>query len=198
MPFETTYDETALLAMLAQDSEYAFQLVFDTYRNRIYGISLSYLKESILAEEAVQEVFLKLWLKRKELSDTKSLQAWLFTVAKNHLLNQVNKIAREWKARQGLANQSAASEDTASHKLLDSEYKKLLTLAIGQLSERQQEVYRLAKEQSLTYEQIAVQLSMSPLTVKTHLSRAMESIRSFLKQHGELFLVLLMMQKKIF
>ena len=198
MPFETPYDEAALLAMLAEDNAYAFQMVFDTYRNAIYGISLSYLKETALAEEAVQDVFLKLWLKRKELAKLNSLKAWLFTVAKNHLVNQLTKMANEQKARQGLANQIVYSEDTASHKLLNSEYERLLAEAVSQLSERQREVYRLAKEQGMTYEQIATELSMSPLTVKTHLSRAMDGIRSFLQQHGELFVLLLVMQKKIF
>ena len=198
MPIENTYDEAALLAMLAQDSAYAFQLVFDAYRNRIYTVALSYLKEVPLAEEAVQEVFLKLWLQRRELVDIQSLQAWLFTVARNHLLNQLAKIAREHKAKQSWATQNKATEDTASHKLLTAEYDHLLHRAISQLSQRQQQVYRLAKEQGLTYEQIATQLSMSPFTVKTHLSRAMESIRHFLKQHGELFLVLLILREKFF
>src|ERR1700712_699264 len=101
MPIENKYDEAALLTMLSQDSAYAFQLCFDTYRNRVYTVALSYLKEKTLAEETVQEVFLKLWLQRKELTELKSLQAWLFTVAKNHLINQLAKIAREYKAKQG-------------------------------------------------------------------------------------------------
>jgi len=67
--------------------------------------------------------------------------------------------------------------------------------AINQLPLQQQRVYKLAKEQHLSYEAIAQELSLSPLTVKTHMARALDAIRSYLKRHGEVFLLLLLVSR---
>ncbi|MEJ7678204.1 MAG: hypothetical protein WKG06_10155 [Segetibacter sp.] len=51
------YEEAKLVSLLAEDSEYAFQLIYDRYCNRIYQISIRYLKSPLLAQELVQDVF---------------------------------------------------------------------------------------------------------------------------------------------
>jgi len=184
MRIEKKYEESTLIALLAQDSEYAFQLIFDRHRNNIYKISMLYVKSPVIAEEIVQDVFLKLWFQRKDLSQIRSLESWLFIVTKNLTLNSLKKIAHEWTAREKWIKSNEHSEDTADHKLLSTEYQQLLHQAVNHLSPQQQEVYRLAKEQGLSYEAIGVKLSISPLTVKTHMARALAAIRLFLLQHG--------------
>jgi RNA polymerase sigma-70 factor (family 1) len=195
MPIENKYEETTLLAMLADDSEYAFQLLFDRYRNRIYKVAVLYVKSPVLAEEIVQDVFLKVWFQRKEIKGLRSFEAWLFTVSKNYIINYLKKLANEWKARETWVRQTSASENSADFKIRSDQFQQLLQQAIGQLPLQQQRIYKLAKEQHLSYEAIAEQLSISPLTVKTHMSRALDSIRSWLKQHGELFLLLLLLAR---
>jgi RNA polymerase sigma-70 factor (family 1) len=193
MPIENKYEEAALLAMLADDSEYAFQLLFDRYRNRIYKVAVLYVKSPVLAEEIVQDVFLKVWFQRKEIKAVRSFEAWLFTVSKNYTINYLKKLANEWKARETWVRQTVASENTADFKLRSDQFQQLLLQAIQRLPLQQQRIYKLAKEQHLSYEVIAQQLSISPLTVKTHMARALDTIRSYLKQHGELFLLLLLL-----
>ncbi len=193
MPIENKYEETTLLAMLADDSEYAFQLLFDRYRNRIYKVAVLYVKSPILAEEIVQDVFLKVWFQRKEIKALRSFEAWLFTVSKNYIINYLKKLANEWKARETWVRQTSASEDSADFKIRGDQFQQLLQQAIGQLPLQQQRIYKLAKEQHLSYEAIAQELNISPLTVKTHMARALDAIRSWLKQHGELFLLLLLL-----
>ncbi|HEY4148217.1 MAG TPA: RNA polymerase sigma-70 factor [Chitinophagaceae bacterium] len=195
MPIENKYEETTLLVLLADDSEYAFQLLFDRYRNRIYKVAVLYVKSPVLAEEIVQDVFLKVWFQRKEIKALRSFEAWLFTVSKNYIINYLKKLANEWKARETWVRQTSASEDSADFKIRSDQFQQLLQQAIGQLPLQQQRIYKLAKEQYLSYEAIAQQLNISPLTVKTHMSRALDSIRSYLKQHGELFLLLLLLAR---
>jgi RNA polymerase sigma-70 factor (family 1) len=191
MENEKKYEESTLLSLLAQDSEYAFQLVFDRYRNNIYKVSMMYVKSPVLAEEIVQDVFLKLWFQRKQLTEIRSLEPWLFTITKNLTLNCLKKIAHEWTAREKWIKQNDLTEDTADHKILNAEYQQLLQQAINHLSPQQQQVYRLAKEQGHSYDAISQQLSISPLTVKTHMARALAAIRLFLHQKGELSIFLI-------
>ncbi|HSC39506.1 MAG TPA: sigma factor-like helix-turn-helix DNA-binding protein, partial [Chitinophagaceae bacterium] len=68
----------------------------------------------------------------------------------------------------------------------------LLATAVDGLSDRQRTIYKLAKEEGLTYEEIGVLLALSPLTVKTHMARALQAVRDFLEKHGEVYLVLLL------
>lgn len=189
MTIEKKYEESTLLALLAQNSEYAFQLVFDRYRNNIYKVSVMYVKSPVIAEEIVQDVFLKLWFQRAQLAEIRSLESWLFTVTKNLALNCLKKIAYEWTAKEKWIKQSDVSENTADHRVLNAEYKQLFQEALKQLSPQQLQVYKLAKEHGHTYEVISQQLSISPLTVKTHMARALASIRLFLQQNGELFIL---------
>lgn len=192
MQSEKKYEEATLLSLLAQNSEYAFQLVFDRYRDNIYKVAMLYVKSPVSAEEIVQDVFLKLWFQRKNLAEIRSLESWLFTLAKNTTLNCLKKIACEWTAREKWIRQNNLSEISADHKLLDSEYRQLLQKAIDNLSPQQQHVYKLVKEQGFSYETTGEQLSISPLTVKTHMARALASVRLFLKQHGELSVLLIL------
>lgn len=191
MHIENKYEESTLLSLLAQDSEYAFQLVFDRYRNNIYKVAMMYVKSPVIAEEIVQDVFLKLWFQRTQLTEIRSLESWLFTVTKNLTLNCLKKIAHEWTAREKWIKQNDLSENNTDHKILNTEYQQLFQKAIEHLSPQQQQVYRLAKEQGLSYDVIGQQLCISPLTVKTHMARALAGIRLFLQQNGGLSILLI-------
>ncbi len=193
MAIEEKYEESKLLTLLARDSEYAFQLIFDRYRNHVYKVAITYVKSPAIAEEIVQDIFLKLWFHRKNLSEIHSLESWLYTLTRNMVLNSVKKLAHEWTVRKQWFKEAKQSENTTDYKIRDEQYRELLFEAIHQLPQQQQIVYKLAKEDHLSYEEIAQQLSLSPLTVKTHMSRALGAIRLFLKQKGELYWLLYLM-----
>lgn len=191
MQSEKKYEESTLLSLLAQNSEYAFQLVFDRYRNNIYKVAMMYVKSPVIAEEIVQDVFLKLWFQRKHLTEIRSLESWFFTLTKNLTLNCMKKIAHEWTAREKWIKQNGLSENNADDKILNAEYQQLFQQAIAHLSPQQQQVYKMAKEQGLSYDAISRQLCISPLTVKTHMARALASMRLFLQQNGDLSILLI-------
>ena len=93
----STYDEKKLLILISKDSDEAFHIIYDKYKNTIYRVAIKSLKSPVLAQEIVQDVFLKVWFERKNLVNINSFENWLFIVARNHLLNQLKKIAKEWK-----------------------------------------------------------------------------------------------------
>ncbi len=171
------------MSLLAEDSEYAFQLIYDRHRNLIYKLSIRYLKSPIMAQEVVQDVFLKLWMERKTFKKEYTLEAWLRTVTRNHLLNHLKKIANEWKALDHLrhispeADQSFLLTGEATH----NPQQEQLNQAVGSLPEKQRYIYLLAKQENLSYLDIAKKLSLSPLTVKTHMARALRQIKLLLQ-----------------
>lgn len=190
---EQKYQESKLILLLAGDSEYAFQLIYDHYRNRIYKLAMMYLKSPVLAQEAVQDVFLKLWFSRKDIKPEVSLEPWLRTVTKNHLLNQLKSIAHQWVK----LSEEIEGERTVEHSVFDDlsykEYKEHLSRAVNKLSDNQREVFLLAREEGLTYMQIAQRLNISVLTVKTHMSRALKAIKQYLQQNNLLSVALVIL-----
>jgi RNA polymerase sigma-70 factor (ECF subfamily) len=184
MTNEEKYEEATLIKLLANDSEYAFQLLYDRHRNRIYKLSTRFLKSPILAQEVVQDVFLKLWMTRREINSNKPLEAWLFTVARNTLINRFKKLSSEWNELTNYINKASITEENTDSRVLTAELKHHINSAINQLPEKQKQVYQLAKVEGYTYNEIATRMQISPLTVKTHLTRAVESIRAFLIVNG--------------
>lgn len=185
------YSEALLLVQLAEDSEVAFRKVFELYHGKIYKVAMMYVKSVPASEEIVQDVFLKLWTKRKTLQNIQSLESWLFIVTKNHTFNLLKKQASELRAKDKWAEQAVIIDDTLESKLISSEYQQLFNDAILRLPPQQQKIYRLAKEQGKSYEVIGSELALSPLTVKTHMARALAALRILLKSHISLIVALL-------
>ena len=185
---EKKYQEKKLIELLAADSEYAFQLIYDHYRDRIYMLAIDYLKSPVLAQEAVQDVFLKLWFARKNIRTDSPLEPWLLTVAKNHLLNQLKSIAHEWVKLTDEKELNQQLHDITADHLQLKEYKEKLSEALHTLSENQRKVFILSREEGLSYFQIGERLGISAQTVKTHLSRGLKSIREYLKKQDLMFL----------
>lgn len=190
MPTKLPLDDTTLVSLLKNDSEYAFQLLFEHYHNLVYKVALLYVKSPTLAQDIVQDVFMKIWFQRKNLPDVISFESWIYTLSKNLTINSLKKLAYEGKARAVFDKDQKGFDDTTDHKIRNSQYNALLQQAINELPEQQQKVYRLGKEKGLSYEAIGRELSLSPLTVKTHMARALTAIRSFLQKHDKEFTIL--------
>jgi len=177
--------------MLSEGSTYAFQLLFDRHKNHIYKVATRYVKAPAMAEEIVQDVFMKVWISRETLSGLHSFEAWLFTVSRNLIFNYNRRLAVEWKANQKYKLDHRSNIDNTDHKIREAQYRQLLKAAQEQLSDQQVTIYRMAKESGMSYKEIAEQLNISPLTVKTHLARAVNSIKAYLRQHGEVICLVL-------
>jgi RNA polymerase sigma-70 factor (family 1) len=193
MPTKLPLDETTLISLLRKDSEHAFELLFDHYHNLVYKVAMLYVKSPALAEDIVQDVFMKIWFQRNSLPDILSFESWVYTLARNVTINCLKKLAHESKVRTIFTDEHPPFDNSTDHKIRNSQYNALLQKAIGDLPEQQQKVYRLAKEQGLSYQAIGNELSLSPLTVKTHMTRALAAIRAFLKKHDKDFIILFIM-----
>ena len=77
----------ALVKALKEGNQLAFSIVYKTYAAQTFSLAFKYLLNKELAEDAVQNLFLKLWLKKEEIDETKPINRYLFTMLKNDLLN---------------------------------------------------------------------------------------------------------------
>ena len=176
------YDEKDDLKLLAQGNEGAFTRLFDHYRVRIFCVALKFLKSRVLAEEVVQEVFLKVWTRREQMADKLNFEGYLFTMARNQVFDGIKLIAKETTTKKefALGVQHVVGTD---HPLIEKQYQELLLEAVEQLPPQQRQIFQLAKIDGLSHQAIAEQLHISRLTVKTHMAKALQTIRLTLGRH---------------
>ena len=87
--------EKELLVKVSQGDENAFGQLFTLYYNQLGDFIMRIAESRPLAQEIVQDVFLKIWLNRATLAEVESFRAYLFVVARNHAFNCLKQIARE-------------------------------------------------------------------------------------------------------
>lgn len=133
----------------------------------------------------VQDVFLKIWLKRAELPAIESFRDYLFIVARNHILSELRKRSRDQAFTDALVDYFHDQEGNPEQQLLRKETGRLIGASIESLPDQQRTVYRMSREQGLSQDEIAAALGISKNTVRNHMAQALRNIRAFLEQHSD-------------
>lgn len=191
-------DERYLLGQLADGDLAAFRLLYDNYHNKVFFYILRFTGSRQLAEDILQEVFIKVWVGRDRMKDIRSLDAWLFTLAKHKIINGFKRISLEHTVIAEIAGNMAEPVDATTQVVDYNEIKRALQTAIEQLPPQQKIVYRLRREQGLKNDEIASRLNISPLTVKKHIAQASQAIRILLAKQTSIPVALLVVFLKIF
>ena len=145
-----------------------------------YWNPLCQFAEGILAgaadpQDVVQEAFIKLWNRRDHWSAEGSLRALLYTVTRNAALDERRRHGRAMKSLERVDGPSP--EPTPSEQTIARDLQRAAAKAIAQLPPKRQEVFRLAREEGLTYAEIASVMDVSPQTVANQMSLALADLR---------------------
>ena len=183
------YKENMLLSRVAKGEEGAFRTLFTEYRHQVYQIARKLLQSEVRAEDALQEIFLKIWLNREKLPEIHSFSAYLNTITRNYLYNALRRLAYEevflqQSAQSGYA--SDGSEDILSPMAL-RELRELLQKIIATLTPQQRRVFELSRMEGLRHEEIATLLDISRETVKKHLGEALRIVREKMANYVQSF-----------
>ena len=175
--------EADLILALNNGDLCAFNELFDRYAKRLYHFSMGYLKSTADAEEIVQDVFLKIWDNRTELSTQKSFESYLFAIARNGILNTIRKLKSE-RAYLNYVKINPGKNVLLDEELNFNELEKAYHEAIEQLSPRRKEIYLLSKECFLSNAEIAMKMNISVKTVENQMTSALAKIRKTLRTLG--------------
>ncbi len=179
------YSEQLLVSELKNGNEIAFRKLYDSYYQDIYGYTISLLKSKELAEENVQDVFLKVWLHKKNLNLEHSFKSYIFTIARNQAFNLLNKVANELLLKEEVFYNSEKHHSKGDYSIREADCKKLKKQAIKQLPPKRKRIFKMSRKEGKTYEEISVELGISVNTVKNQMSKALESMRHFFKLNDE-------------
>lgn len=137
-------NEQRLLLRVAAGEQLAFNELFDRYHPSVYSTAMKLTGDTLLAEEIVQDTFLKVWLKKEELPDVSNFKGWLYTIARNFTYNALRAVRTERERILGFMQEALlAHEPAADTALKEREFESILETAIARLPEKQRETYRL-------------------------------------------------------
>lgn len=178
-------DDQILLHALCQDSEAAFNKIYDKYWSMVYTDAYRRLKNHAQAQDITQEIFVKLWIRRDELNIS-NLRAYLKVSVRNRVLNLFEKERRYISFEQLLYNNIRAGDDHADRIALKNEFMEAYNALVNALPAQRQKIFRYHFDDGLPTEEIARRMELSRKTVQNQLGRA----TSFLKtQLTHLFLL---------
>ena len=184
--------EQTLTKKIAQGDHLAFRELFDRYKDVLFGYSYKLTKSQALAEEAVQEIFMKVWQNRKELNSHLSIKAYLFKIAQNHNYNILRKATYSDQLKKQIfyrcQNEYFSTEDQVIY--LDLENFK--NQAIATLPPKRKQIFQMSRVQGLSHAEIALQLGISQNTVKDQIGKAMKTIKKQLQIHADVALATLL------
>jgi RNA polymerase sigma-70 factor (ECF subfamily) len=150
----------------------------------LYNYAVSITKEPSLAEDAVSDVFMKLFEKRNSLMIESSLKSYLFKSVYHQCLNLLKHRRVQDKYRDFFLHHPPLSEDGTEYPLsgvIEHEITGILEKTIEQLPEQCRKIFTMSRIDCMKHEEIAQALGISINTVRTQIHRALEKLRVELK-----------------
>lgn len=172
--------DAELVKRIRAGDERALEVVFRAHFRGMSGFVVRYVRSPDVAEELVQDIFLKLWTKREQLAEIETLRTYLFRAARNQALNWLRrqKLERRWQEEQASAEiAEPALQETAEGQATEQEVAAAVHAAVQRLPPRCREIFMMSRDGGLTYAEIARALEISIKTVETQMGRALKSLR---------------------
>ena len=188
MPAFDSYDDVELIALLKKDDLDAFTAIHNRYYGVLYSHIYRRLGDRDEVKDLLQELFTCVWNKRNALSPEINLQAYLYTAARNRVLNifKHQKIKNDYiSSFQKFAYDGDPTPDETFR------LKELITLInaeVSALPPQMRLIFEMSRNANLSHNEIAEQLNLSPLTVKKQVNNSLRILR--LKLHTHIFMLL--------
>ena len=170
------------LMRIVQSGDYSpASEIYDRYSGRIYNFAFRFLKNSEAAEDATQEVFVKMLKHANQFHGDAKLSTWLFSITANWCRDYLRKADNKSKESDDvLVSLPAPAELTPDRNLERRESERRVQRALQSLTAEQREAILLSRYQGLSYAEIAQIAGCSEGAVKTRVFRAMETLKKIL------------------
>ncbi len=173
------FDERAILRAIAEGSEAAFVQLFDKYSAKVYNVAYKFLDSREQAEEIVQDVFMDVWISKDKMAEVLNLNAYILGMVRKKVYDAYRQKSSFAQLIKELSD-NPQTENAVERNMQEREYEILLQRALAKLPHHQQEIFRLAREEWLSHEEIAKKLNLSRLSVKAHMKRILRVLRQTL------------------
>lgn len=182
-------DDRYLMHFLKEGDYAAFEMVYVRYCTKYRQFILAMVKDSDIADDITQNVFMKLWKNREKLDENLSLTAYLYVMSKyeiynhfrmlrNHRTSVMSKLGAE--ISQVTQNPEAT---TPFEGLSFMELNQKVTVLIEQMPPKRREIFKMSRFDDMTAKEIAHKMGISPRTVEEHIHLALKELKKNLKNY---------------
>ncbi len=182
-------DNASLIENLVNGNEKAYMFLLETYHRRLHAYALTLINDQALAQDIVQNVFLKTWKSRKKLNKQFSIQSFLYKSVYNEFINcyQKNKamMLLQQKYLETLGEVVEESDDNIIEQMIS-----VVNEEIKKLPPKCQKVFILSKKEGLTNIEISEYLNVSIKTVEAQITKAFGILRERLGKKYEMILLI--------
>ncbi|CAM4475650.1 RNA polymerase sigma factor [Paenibacillus typhae] len=181
-------DDVQLMQQIRQKDPDALEKLYDRYEQMVYSFAYRIVKDSMAAEEVMQELFMRIWKNPEQYDSAKGkLSTWMFTVTRNIAIDQLRKKSTrppqqsaDAEELQQLRDTGAMTEDMVEMLLAGEQVRE----ALQELSRDQQQVMDLIYYQGLTQQEVAYHVAVPLGTVKSRVRLAMRQLQKRLIHWG--------------
>lgn len=180
-----------LLQQMAEGDQNAFAELYQRYWEDLFITAAKALRGKEEAADVVQDVFFSLWNRRNELHLQGSLTAYLHTSVRYKCIHYIEKniTRRDYLVQLTKVARSASYLD-AEINLQLKELQQTINKAVAKMPRKTKEVYRLSRQEHLSYKEISDYMSISVETVKKHIRHALQLIRKDMTPYTFIFILL--------
>ena len=179
-------DLQTLLLELKQDNESAFNRLYLAYGKLLYKKINWVVKNHSVADELLQDLFLKVWEKRQDIKPEQSFISFLHKVANNLVYDYFRKIAKNKRLHAYLLMNAMEHYLQTEEKLIEKETSAIIQNAIAKLSEPRRKVFQLCKIEGKSYQETAEILGITVSTVNSHMVNSIRFIKKCLYKNQEI------------
>lgn len=172
-----------------KELESLFESLVQAHEAKLVRLAQRVIKSETQSRDIIQNVFLKAWEHRATIHEVHNMEAWLYRITKNELIDFLRKAAADDRLRMKLWNSMQQSTQQTEELIDAKESYSIIHMAVNQLPPQRRMVYKLNRDNGLSYQEIAEELSISRHTVKNQLSLALQSIHRFLSGSVGLFFI---------
>jgi RNA polymerase sigma-70 factor (ECF subfamily) len=159
----------------------AYKTIFNLYYKPLCSFAKKYVLDLAVAEDIVQEIFVKFWEQRKEIQLKTTVKSYFFQSVRNECLNYLKHQGVVEKYKVHIA--SAVTDDFFYDRLEEEEINQLVYQTIQSLPPRCKQIFELSRFEGKSFEEIAQELSISKNTIKNQLVSALKHIRQVLEKN---------------
>ncbi len=181
--------------LLAAGDEQAFTFLFDFFSPKVNAFALKLTRSENLAQEVVQEVFLRIWKFRSRLLEVEQLEGYLIRTARNVAFDMLKSQAAHFLELEEWEDDKYFIDHSMEEGMHAKEGQHVLEQALAHLTRKQREVYQLCRIEGMSYQQAAEQLDISTHTVHFHMKESLRQLRMVLISSGfPAYLVILLIK----
>jgi len=172
--------DSLLVKKIKLGNKKAFDSLFFKYYQPLMRFAFHLCNDSLIAEDAVQKTFIKIWQNHNEIPAEDAIKL-LFTYTKNTVIDEIRKMNTRRKHEGKVVSEIIVNDSEYDDKKY--QIKAIIETAIEKLPRKAKEIFRLAKKEGLSIKEIAKHLDISTKTVENQLTIAYKKLRNNLEPY---------------